>query len=76
MPLLEALAPALGVLATLMVVVRNGVIAIALPIIAGGFIYIGLPDLPPQALVQSGRGAAISQSGAGFACMAVLSLVH
>jgi zinc transporter ZupT len=59
-----------------MVVVPNVVIAIALPFIAGGFIYIGLPDLLPQALVQSGRGAAISLSGAGFACMAVLSLVH
>jgi hypothetical protein len=33
-------------------------------------------DLLPQALGQSGRGVAISLSGAGFACMALLSLVH
>jgi zinc transporter ZupT len=72
----DALAPAIGVLVTIMVAVPGGVIAIALPFIAGGFIYIGILDLLPQALVQNGRGVTISLSGAGFACMALLSLVH
>jgi zinc transporter ZupT len=72
----DALAPALGVLITMTVAVPNGVIAVTLPFIAGGFIYIGMLDLLPQALVQSGRGVAISLSGAGFACMGLLSLVR
>jgi zinc and cadmium transporter len=76
MLVIDALAPAMGVVVTLMVGVPNGVIAIALPFIAGGFIYIGILDLLPQALVQSGRGLAFSLTGAGFASIALLSLLQ
>ena len=72
----DAAAPALGVLVTMMIAILGSMIALAMPFIAEGFIYIGILDLLPQALVRSGPGAAISLTGAGFASMALLSLLH
>lgn len=49
MLLLDAIAPALGILTTLLVRIPGSYLILSLPFFAGGFLYLGSSDLLPQA---------------------------
>ena len=73
MLVLDAIAPMLGVLSTLLVRVPENYLILILPFFAGGFLYLGSSDLLPEAHEKSDPLIAIALTLLGFLLIFVIT---
>ena len=73
MLLLDAIAPVLGVLSTLVVRIPKNYLILFLPFFAGGFLYLGSSDLLPQAHESNDPLVSISFTLLGFVLIFVIT---
>ena len=73
MLLLDAIAPGLGVLATLVIRIPENYLILFLPFFAGGFLYLGSSDLLPQAHEKDAPGISIAFTLLGFLLIFVVT---
>jgi zinc transporter, ZIP family len=73
MLVLDAIAPVLGVLSTLLVRVPENYLILILPFFAGGFLYLGSSDLLPEAHEKSDPLIAIVLTLLGFLLIFVIT---
>jgi zinc transporter ZupT len=72
---LDAVAPVLGVTATLFVQLPQYYIVLLLPFFAGGFLYLGASDLLPEAHAKNPQTLTVISCTAGFALIFILTYV-
>jgi zinc transporter, ZIP family len=73
MLLLDAIAPVLGVLFTLIVRIPENFLTLSLPFFAGGFLYLGSSDLLPQAHEKNAPLVSIAFTLLGFLVIFVVT---
>jgi zinc and cadmium transporter len=73
MLVLDAAAPILGVVTTLLFALPKSALALILPFFAGGFFYLGASDLLPEAHEKNPPLVAVGANLAGFAIIFVIT---
>ena len=73
MLLLDAIAPVLGVLSTLVIRIPENYLILFLPFFAGGFLYLGSSDLLPQAHEKDAPLVSIAFTLLGFLLIFVIT---
>jgi ZIP family zinc transporter len=72
---LDAIAPVLGAVATLFIVVQQYYIVLLLPFFAGGFLYLGASDLLPQAHEENPQTLTLISCIAGVVLIFILTYI-
>jgi zinc transporter ZupT len=72
---LDAIAPVLGVAATLFIEVQQYYIVLLLPFFAGGFLYLGASDLLPEAHEKNPQAFTVISCIGGFVFIFILTYV-